>query len=259
MENRECPRGAQSYIWSSGDTLRGVALRYGVTEQAVRETNPGIDFDQIEAGASVCVPGRQVQCTDGVLHPVRAGDTIESIARAHGVTALQVMERNPYVDPMDLRVGMMICVPNRSTAPTPTPPRPTPTPTPIPQRPTPAPSSCPTGYTQGTVRYGETYGDILLRYNVSYQAFRLTNPNLQLDRLLPGQRYCVPPTGSRGLCAAGMQSYVLGSLDTLENVARRYGTTPAALLRQNANLAPGDFIPGRVICVPLTRGSESIS
>lgn len=255
MEIRNCPQGAQTYLWAAGDTLMSVALRNGVSEQAVRQANPGINFDQLEMGAMVCIPQRSLMCVDGVLHPVRSGDTIESIARAHGVTAREVMDRNPYVDPTELRPGMLLCVPNRTEPePAPTPSRPTPTPPtrpmPTPTPPTPAPQSqCPTGYTPGTVRYGETYADILLRYNVSYQAFRLTNPNLSLDRLLPGQRYCIPPTGTRGLCSVGARSYVMELSDTLAGVAARFNTTQAALLRLNANLAPSDFIPGRVICV----------
>ncbi len=237
----DCPPGSTSYFWAIGDTLMGVALRHGVTMQQIREANPNINFDQIGMGAIVCIPQRRPQCTDGVLHQVRRGETISSIARAHGVTAGEIMDRNPYVDPNDLQVGMLLCVPLA-------PPRPAPTPVPVPPPPTPG-FSCPPGYTPGTVRYGETYGDILVRYNVSYQAFRLSNPNLNLDRLVPGQRYCVPPMGSRGLCAPGANSYVIAQGENLLTVAARFNTTPGALLRLNANLAPGDFVPGRVICV----------
>ena len=38
------------------------------------------------------------------------------------------------------------------------------------------------------------------RYDISYQAFRLTNPHLAPSALRVGQRYCVPPEGTRRIC-----------------------------------------------------------
>lgn len=258
--------GMSAYIWNEGDTLMAVALRYGVTEQAIIDANPGVSFGmgEPEPGTTICIPPRALMCPDGVLHPVRSGETMESVARAHGVTTLALMERNPYVDPEDLQVGMLLCVPRRTPTPTP-PPTPTPVPRPIPIPPTPVPVpppatipvpipappsiQCPPGYGNGVVRYGESYVDILLRYDISYQAFRLANPTLQIERLLPGQRYCIPPSGSRGLCGSGTESYVIEIGETLRSLAGKFRTSQAALLRLNPALAPSDFIPGRVICV----------
>ena len=235
-----CAGGARSYTWLMGDSLSRVALEYGVTQQQLRSANPDIDFSVLSAGSTICIPARQPQCTDGTLHIVRSGDTITSIARAHGVTAGAVMDRNPYVDPNRLQIGMLICVPPR--------PQPAPTPIPTPPAPAPTPSPCPPGYAQGYVRYGETFGDILLRYNISYQAFALSNPQLNMDLLIPAQRYCVPPMGSRGLCPPGANSEVVGQNENLLTLAARLHTTPAALLKLNQNLAPADFVTGRVIC-----------
>lgn len=251
MENRNCPRGATSYIWMEGDRLMQLALRFGVPEQSIRQANPSANFDAMTPGTTICIPQRMLACANGVLHPVRAGETIESIARAHNTTAGQIMERNPYVDPVDLVVGELLCVPGAETqdGPTPVPPAP---PAPAPSAP-PIPSmpaqQCPPGYTPGNVRYGETYGDILTQHNVSYQSFQLANPNLDMNRLLPGQRYCVPPTGSRGICSAGSRSHILEQGENLTRAAQRFGVAPAQMLRLNPNLAPGDFVPGRVICV----------
>ena len=248
MEMRNCPQNSRQYIWSEGDTLLHVALEHGVSQSQLRNANPGVDFEQLSAGSQLCIPPRNPQCTDGVLHTVKRGDTIWDIARAHGVSAGDVIDRNPYVDPNRLQLGMLLCIPPRPPAPPPAP-TPAPIPTPIPTPPPSPAANCPPGYTSGAVRYQETYGDILLRYNISYQAFRLSNPQLTLDRLLPGQRYCIPPMGSRGLCQVGANSHVMDQGENLLGVASRFQTTPAALLRLNANLAPADFVPGRVICV----------
>ncbi|MDL2206420.1 LysM domain-containing protein, partial [Eubacteriales bacterium OttesenSCG-928-N13] len=72
---RSCPQGAQAYTWSAADSLSSLASGRGVSEQAIRQANPGIDFDQIEAGTSICVPARPLSCPNGLLHTVRAGES----------------------------------------------------------------------------------------------------------------------------------------------------------------------------------------
>lgn len=109
---------------------------------------------------------------------------------------------------------------------------------------------CPEGYVSGVVQNGQTFTDLLLQHNVSYQAMRSANPFLPTTRLSPGTRYCVPPSGSRRLCPSGTQSYVMGQGENLDTLAQQFGVTPGLFLTVNTQLAPGDFIAGRVICVP---------
>ena len=110
---------------------------------------------------------------------------------------------------------------------------------------------CPTGYRLATVENGQTFTDLLIENDVSYQAMRAVNPNLPTTRLAPGKRYCVPPSMSRRLCpSSSSSSYVMGVGETLFTVARTLGVSPGALLATNTALAPSDFKAGRVICVP---------
>jgi peptidoglycan endopeptidase LytF len=251
-----CPRGASRYTWREGDTLRDLAILNGISEQAIRLANQGRDLSALKPGDELCIPPQQLSCVSGDLYTVQRGDTFSSIAERFGITTLELSERNPYVDPSNLRSGEVLCVPK--TPPiddpnvSPTPPEGLPTPSlPGPSAPPVRPvRRCPNGYTSGTVQYGQSYADLLLRYNISYQAFRLANPNLNPSRLLPGQAYCVPPSGARGLCSGTERSYVIRQNEDLFTLAQKFGTTQGRLLRINPNLAPGDFIPGRVICLP---------
>ena len=109
---------------------------------------------------------------------------------------------------------------------------------------------CPLGYTRGVVQNGQTFTDLLLQHNVSYQAMRAANPSLPVTRLSPGTLYCVPPSGSRRLCTSGSQSYVLGQYENLNTLAELFGVAPGVFLTLNTQLAPGDFTQGRVVCVP---------
>ena len=109
---------------------------------------------------------------------------------------------------------------------------------------------CPTGYQRLTVRSNQSFTDLLLENNVSYGAMRAANPNLPTTQLETGTVYCAPPSGTRRMCAYGNRTYVMGQGETLYTLVRTLNTTASRLLRANPELAPGDFLPGRVICLP---------
>ena len=109
---------------------------------------------------------------------------------------------------------------------------------------------CPAGYGRGVVQNGQTFTDLLLQHNVSYQAMRSANPTLPVTRLSPGTRYCIPPSGSRRLCPSGAQSYVMGQYEDLNTLSELFGVSPGIFLTLNTQLAPSDFKAGRVVCVP---------
>ena len=52
----------------------------------------------------------KMQCR-GILHIVKAGDTLYKIGKEHGVPVSRIMYANPYVDIYNLQIGDEICVP----------------------------------------------------------------------------------------------------------------------------------------------------
>lgn len=121
-----------------------------------------------------------------------------------------------------------------------------------PSRPQPTPISrrCPSGYRRSVVENNQSFTDLLLENNVSYNAMRAANPGLPTTRLAPGTVYCAPPSGSRRVCTYGSRSYVMSQGETIYTLVRTLGISPGRLLQANPSLAPGDFLPGRVICLP---------
>ena len=109
---------------------------------------------------------------------------------------------------------------------------------------------CPAGYSRGIVQNGQTFTDLLLQHNVSWQAMRNANPTLPTSRLSPGTRYCIPPAGTRKLCPTGTDSYVMGQYEDLNTLSELFNVSPGLFLSVNTQLAPSDFTAGRVICVP---------
>ncbi len=109
---------------------------------------------------------------------------------------------------------------------------------------------CPYGYGIATVQNGQTFTDLLLLHNVSWQAMRSANPTLPTTRLSPGTTYCVPPQMTRRICPSGSYSYVMSDGEDLNTLAETFGMQPGVFLSVNTQLAPSDFVGGRVICVP---------
>ena len=109
--------------------------------------------------------------------------------------------------------------------------------------------SCPQGYRRGTVQRNQSFADLLIENNVSYNALRSANPQLNPSYPAPGAIYCAPPSGSRKICNSN-RSYVMSQGETLYTLTRTLGISSGRLLAANPDLAPGDFLPGRVICLP---------
>ncbi len=175
-----------------------------------------------QQGANVCMGNR--------LYIIAEGDSISSIAQRFGVTAARILELNPYIDPNRLVVNQPICIPEGESGT--------------------CSQCCPEGYQSGTVRYGQTYADLLIEYDVSYRAFREANPRLSPTALMPGQRYCVPPKSSTARCPEGTTALTITEGQTLSTLASNLRITQGRLLRLNENLAPSEFTAGVRICVP---------
>ncbi|MCH5287042.1 MAG: LysM peptidoglycan-binding domain-containing protein [Christensenellaceae bacterium] len=269
---RICPRGASYYVWQQGDTAQQVAYDNGTTVQALQILNPDVNFTTLTVGSEICLPSQIYTCISGSDYIVRAGDTFDSIAERLGITALEIAERNPGVSSNNLTIGQVLCVPNTgstgnngsggaTTDPGQTPVVPLPPIVTGPGQQEPAfpgngstggtsTSACPTGYIRRTVRSGQTYADLLVENNVSYQALRISNPNLSPGYLIAGAAYCAPPAGTRQICSTGTSTYTVQPGETLAMVAERFGTTQGRLLMLNPTLLPTDFSSGTIVCVP---------
>lgn len=173
-----------------------------------------------QQGANVCQGNR--------LYVIQEGDSVSSIAAKFGVSSAQILELNPYIEPDNLVVNQPICIPEGENC----------------------VNCCPAGYGSGSIRYGQTYADLLIENDVSYQAFRQANPQLSPTGLVPGQRYCVPPKQAEPTCPNGTTRATILEGETLEGLAANLRITVGRLLRLNPTLAPSEFTAGRQICVP---------
>ena len=230
-----CPVGSFEYTIKPGDTLYMLAITYNTTVQAILAINPGLDPNNLRVGQVICIPrGTTPPMCDGVYYVVRAGDTLYSIAMKYNVTVAQLLEANPGIDPNNLQVGQLICIPKDSP-----------------------PIRCPGG-TIYVVNSSDSLSSILVKFNISVMDLMAGNPDINIDRLRVGQELCILPHTDRGCpCPKGTKSYVIlpsdvpsGDEPVVFYLADKFNTTVSCLLKANPNLAPEDFVAGKRICIP---------
>lgn len=110
---------------------------------------------------------------------------------------------------------------------------------------TPAPA-CPVDQ-RVQVEQGQTIADIQLKNLLSRHTLESANPGVNLDRLRTGQTLCVP---TENVPCDVPETYTMGTGETLESLAVKFGLPVARLLRSNPCLAPQDFEAGTVVVLP---------
>ncbi|MEW5991291.1 MAG: LysM peptidoglycan-binding domain-containing protein, partial [Chloroflexota bacterium] len=77
----------QTYTVRSGDTLTGIASRYGVTMMTVWWANKLSSKDDLHVGQQLVIPP-----VNGLIVTVKDGDTLDSLAASYKVDAAAVVE-----------------------------------------------------------------------------------------------------------------------------------------------------------------------
>lgn len=166
-----------THLVQRGDTLYAIALRHGVTLQALIQANGIRNPNLLFPGQRLVIPRPPAPPSGApaATYRVQPGDTLYGLASRLGVTPAQLAGLNGLSPTSFLYVGQLLRLPESA-----------------PPSPPPAPAA-PAG--QHLVSPGETVYGIAVRYGVSPAALvqlnRLTNPNL----LFVGQRLLIPAAG----------------------------------------------------------------
>ncbi len=134
---------AMTYTVAAGDTLSGLAKRFGVPLRDLLEANNLEEDDILRVGQVLVIPTGTVTpapTENLAVYEVQAGDTLSEIAARFGVPIGDIMKANDIKDPELLQIGQVLRIPLGPPTPTSTPtPVPTATPTPGPPLPAPLP------------------------------------------------------------------------------------------------------------------------
>lgn len=97
-----------SYVTQPGDTISGLAARFGVTSDTLRWSN-GINGERLPAGKEIWVlPG-----VNGIIYTVQGGDTPDSLAQKYNANRDKIIAYND-AELSGLPVGERIIIPDGS-------------------------------------------------------------------------------------------------------------------------------------------------
>lgn len=162
--------GSVQYVVKAGDTVSGIAARYGTTVSAIASANRLANINLIRVGQVLTIPRTGTgpvnpvptpAPSSTVRHTVRSGETLYAIAARYGTSVSAIAAQNNLANVNLIRVGQVLVIRTGATTP---PPAPTPS------------------QTRYTVRAGDTLYRIALRYNTTVSAItaanRISNPSL---------------------------------------------------------------------------------
>ena len=233
-----------THVVRRGETLWSIARRYGTTVDAVKQSN-GLRRSAIQAGRRLTIFTTRhaaAQATVGssgerVTHVVRRGETLWSIARRYGTTVDAVKQSNG-LRRSAIQAGRRLTIfTTRHAA---------------------AQATVGSSGERVThvVRRGETLSSIARRYGTTVDAVKQSN-GLRRSAIQAGRRLTIFTTRHAAAQATVGSSgervtHVVRRGETLSSIARRYGTTVAAVQGRNG-LSGSAIQAGRRLTVFTTR------
>ncbi len=110
---------ATSYTIKSGDTLSGIAARFGTTTKKLMNLNNITDANQIRIGQVLKLPGASTAAPAPAPAPapsartykIKSGDSLSAIAVRFGTTTRKLMNLNDIANADQIRIGQVIKLP----------------------------------------------------------------------------------------------------------------------------------------------------
>jgi LysM repeat protein len=99
---------ASQYTVVKGDTLSGIAAKYGTSYQVLAQINGIADPNKISVGQVLTIP--VAGAATSTVYTVQRGDTLSGIAAKYGTTYQYLAQRNGISNPNVISVGQQIRV-----------------------------------------------------------------------------------------------------------------------------------------------------
>jgi LysM repeat protein len=120
------PMAGQTYAIQKGDTYYSIGKQFGVSMQALKDANPGVEPTRLQVGQKINIPPAAPPTTAAtvlptasgeIIYTVVSGDTLSKIAAKHGTTWQAIMEIN-NLSTTKIKVGDKLRIPASNPSPT---------------------------------------------------------------------------------------------------------------------------------------------
>ena len=205
-----------SYVVKSGDTLWSIAKKYGVSVDELKEKN-NLNSNALSINQVLLIPTVLEEVPEeetGEYYTVVSGDTLYSIANKYGLTVDELKSLNNLSSNL-LSIGQRLLV---------------------------KPTTASTTEETYTVKKGDNLYQIALQFDTTVDALKTLN-GLTSNLLSIGQVLKIPSSSSNEIV------YTVVAGDNLYQIARRFGTTVAAIMSRN-NLTNNLLSIGQKLIIP---------
>lgn len=195
---------SDTYVVKSGDTLYGIANRYGVTVDELKRLN-NLTTNTLSIGQTLKIPSGTQNIEDYIIYTVKRGDTLYSIARAYDLTPNELINYNNLNSTM-LSIGQSLKIPYENIQ----------------------EEEEIVEYIEYTVKKGDSLYSIARTYGIPVNDIMKFN-NLNSNLLSIGQVLKIP------IAEAEEQTvnYIVKRGDSLYSIANMYNTTVDAIKQKN--------------------------
>ena len=247
------PAPVSSYTVVAGDSLSGIASRFGTTTRNLMSVNGITNSNLIRVGQVIKLSGEVVAAAPAPAAPapapapaapaapaasttytVVARDTLSGIASRFGTTTRNLMSINGITNANLVRIGQVLTVVAGAVAPA----APAPA-APAPAAPAPATPTA-SGTSSYTVAARDTLSGIASRFGTTTRNLMSLNAITDPNRIRIGQVLTVSGTAAAPAAAAPGAApaatgttYTVAARDTLSGIASRFGTTTRNLMALN--------------------------
>lgn len=104
-------QGSTTYAVMSGDTLSGIASKFGVSYQSIAAASGLSDPNVIYPGQVLTIPSSNRASSSGKTHTVASGETLSGIASKYGTTYQEIASLNGLGDPNVIYPGQVLLIP----------------------------------------------------------------------------------------------------------------------------------------------------
>ena len=206
-----------TYTVKSGDTLYGIANKYGVTVDQIKKAN-NLSSNTLRIGQVLTIPTETENKEDYIIYTVKSGDTLYGIAKSYNITPNELMNYN-NLNSSVLSIGQNLKIPFQDIK----------------------EEQENIEYIIYIVKPGDSLYSIARTYGISVNDIMSLN-NLNSSLLNIGQTLKIPISEEEVI------NYTVKSGDTLYSIARKYNTTVDDIKQKN-NLKSNTLSIGQTLII----------